>query len=243
MNVLRLCRIPLFAVAIFLSTCAPVVYSPHAQNEMVAPYNRAGESHELGATSALNFWFIAQHQDTIYLRTYPIASFSLFHNAQYGIGNFGSIGGIELLAFPTTWYVSGGEGFVFVFKPYLGMQYESDNLTFRLNLSPISFAFGVAGGEWDMGGDLNRLTLYQASLLLHNQQPSKHTYWVGIRNSPAALGGLCGYQYSFTNKYVLRAECSLLTKPPFSLTLSKQERDSIKGYVLYLTAGFFFRLK
>lgn len=233
----------LFTVALLLPTCAPVVYSPHAQNEMIAPHTHPGEGHELGATSAVNLWLIEQQQDTIYLRTYPSTSFSFFHNAQYGMGDFGSIGGIELIAFPTAWYVSEGEGFVFLFKPYLGLQYEGSILTFRLNVSPISFAFGVAGGEWAMGGDLNRLTLYQASLLLHNLQPSKHNYWIGVRNSPAAVGGLCGYQYTFTEKCILRAECSILTKPPFSLTLSKQERDSIKGYVFYLTVGFFFRLK
>jgi hypothetical protein len=242
MGVAIFLRRSVFAIPILLSTCAPIVYSPHAQNEMIAPYVRPGEGHELGATSAVNLWLIEEHQDTIYLRTYPTGSFSFFHNAQYGTGNFGSIGGIEMIAFPTAWYDSEGEGFVVFFKPYLGVQYASSILTCRLNLSPISFAIGVAGGEWEMGGNLNRLTLYQASLILHNQ-PSKHNYWIGIRNSPAALGGLCGYQYSFTDKYILRAECSLLTKPPFSLTLDEGERNSIKGYVLYITAGFFFSLK
>ena len=231
-----------FVVTIILSTCAPVVFSPHAQNEMIAPYNRPGEGHEVGATSAVNLWFIEEQQDTIYLRTYPTGSFSFFHNAQYGTGNFGSFGGIEAIAFPTAWYDSEGEGFVIVFKPYLGLQYASSILTCRLNLSPISFAIGVSGGEWETGGNLNGLTLYQASLMLHNQ-PSKHNYWIGVRNSPAALGGLCGYQYSFNDKNVLRAECSLLGKPPFSLTLDDSERNSIKGYVLYITAGLFFRLK
>jgi len=210
---------------------------------MIPPQTNPGEGHELGATSAVNLWHIEQQQDTIYFRTYPSASFSFFHNAQYGMSDLGGIGGIELVAFPTSWYISEGEGFVFLFKPYLGLQYEGSILTFRLNVSPISFAFGVAGGEWDMGGDLNRLTLYQASLLLHNLQPSQHTYWVGVRNSPAAIGGLCGYQYALTKKHFLRAECSLLTKPPFSLTLSTLERDSIKGYVFYITFGFFFKLK
>ena len=242
MNIAVFLRRSVFAVPIILSTCAPIVYSPHAQNEMIAPHIRPDEGHELGATSALNLWFIAQHEDTIYLRTYPTGSFSFFHNAQYGTGNIGGIGGIELLAFPTTWYISEGEGFVLVFKPYLGLQYASSHFTCRLNFSPVSFAFGVAGGEWALGGDLNRLTFYQASLLLHNQ-PSKHTYWIGIRNSPAALGGLCGYQYSFNDKYVLRTEGSLLANPPFSLTLHDRERNSIMGYVLYITAGFFFRLK
>jgi hypothetical protein len=231
-----------FVITIILSTCAPVVYSPHAQNEMIAPYIRSGEGHEVGATSAVNLWFIEEHQDTIYLRTYPAGTFSFFHNAQYGTGNFGSFGGIEAIAFPTAWYDSEGEGFVTVFKAYLGVQYASSILTCRLNLSPINFVIGVAGGEWEMGGNLNRLTLYQASLILHNQ-PSKHNYWIGVRNSPAALGGLCGYQYSFNDKNVMRAECSLLAKPPFSLTLDDSERKSIKGYVLYITGGFFFRLK
>ncbi|UCD04658.1 MAG: hypothetical protein JSV98_05930 [candidate division WOR-3 bacterium] len=231
-----------FAVAVILLACAPIVYSPHAQNEMIAPHIRPGEGHELGATSAVNLWFIEEHQDTIYLRTYPTGSFSFFHNAQYGTGNFGTFGGIEVIAFPTAWYDSEGDGFVSVFKAYLGLQYASSILTCRLNLSPISFAIGIAGGEWEMGGNLNRLTFYQASLLLHNQ-PSKHNYWIGIRNSPAALGGLCGYQYSFNDKCVLRAEGSILAKPPFSLILNEEERNSIKGYVVYITGGFFFRLK
>ena len=241
MTVVSSLRISVCAVLIFLPTCAPVVYSPHAQNEMISPSTRPGEGHELGATSALNLWFIAQHQDTIYLRTYPTGSFSFFHNAHYRKDNFGGIGGIELITFPTGWYVSEGEGFVFAFKPYLGLQYESSTLTCRLNFSPISFGFGIAGGAWEMGGNLNRLTFYQASILLHNRS-YKHRYWIGIRNSPAALGGLCGYQYSFNDKYVLRTEGSLLAKPPFSLILDERERNSIKGYVLYITAGFFFRL-
>ena len=49
--------------------------------------------------------------------------------------------------------------------------------------------------------------------------------------------------YAFNDKYVLRTEGSLLAKPPFSLTLHDRERNSIKGYVLYITAGFFLRLK
>ena len=243
MKIRRVRQLFLFTVALLSSSCAPIVYSPHAQNEMIPPQTHPGEGHELGATSAVNLWLIEQQQDTIYLRTYPSTSFSFFHNAQYGMADFGGIGGIELVAFPTAWYVSEGEGFVFLFKPYLGLQYEGSILTLRFNLSPISFAFGVAGGEWALGGDLNRLTLYQASLLLHNMQPSKHAYWIGTRNSPAAIGGLCGYQYSLSEKNALRAECSILTKPPFSLTLSTQERDSIKGYVFYLTFGFFFRLQ
>ncbi|MGB7054495.1 MAG: hypothetical protein WBE28_04160 [bacterium] len=229
--------------SVFIGSCAPVVYSPHAQNEMVAPYNRVGEIHELGIAPALNIWGVSEHEDTIYIKTYPTTSFSLFHNAYYAHGKISGIGGIELISFPTAWHVSGTEGFVFLFKPYLGFQYNSANLTLRLNFSPISFAVGVSGGEWDAGGDLNKLTFYQLSVLLHNRKPSRNVYWIGVRNSPAALGALFGYEYSFTKKYSIRMESSALTKPPFSLLLSSQELESIRGYVFYITAGVFFRLK
>lgn len=230
-------------LSIFIGSCAPIVYSPHAQNEMTAPYNRIGDVHEIGVAPALNLWSVEKHVDTVYLQTYPTASFSFFHNAYYSQGRLGGIGGIELVAFPTTWLVSGGEGFVFLFKPYLGLQYNTSYFTLRLNFSPISFAAGVAGGEWAAGGDLNKLTFYQLSVLLHNQRPSKHIYWIGARNSPAALAGLAGYEFSFTKKHMIRMECSVLAKPPFSLLLNSQELESIKGYVFYMTTGVFVQLK
>ena len=210
---------------------------------MITPYNRIGDIHEVGIAPALNIWGVSEHEDTVYLQTYPKTSFSLFHNASYAQGKLGGIGGIELVSFPTSWHVSEGEGFVFLFKPYLGLQYSGTNLTLRLNFSPASFAVGIAGGEWAAGGNLNNLTFYQLTALLHNQRPSKHIYWIGARISPAALGAVFGYEHSFTKKHMVRMECSALTKPPFSLLLNEPELESIRGYVFYITAGLFVRLK
>jgi hypothetical protein len=210
---------------------------------MVAPYNRSGEIHELGIAPALNIWDVSEHEDTMYIQTYPKTSFSVLHNAYYTKGKTSGIGGIELVSFPTAWHVSGADGFVCLFKPYLGLQYNTTIFTLRLNFSPISFAVGLAGGEWDAGGDLNKLTFYQLSALIHNQKPSKHIYWLGVRNSPAAIGALFGYEYSLSDKCMIRAESSALTKPPFSLLLQREELNSIRGYVFYITAGLFLRLR
>jgi hypothetical protein len=231
------------SVVILLFSCVPTVFSPHAPNEMVAPYNRTGEVHELGAAFALNHWIVDQHEDTVYLRTYPSASFSLFHNAYLAKGAVGGIGGIEFIGFPTTWWVPSGEGFALVFRPYLGFQYASTNFALRASLAPLTSVISIAGGELEYGGGLNLFTFYLVDIFLHNGEPSKHIYWIGVRNSPAALGGLGGYQYALSEKHMFRTECSLLTKPPFSLTLSREDLNSIRGYVLYLTAGVFVRLK
>jgi hypothetical protein len=230
-------------LSVFISSCVPTVYSPHAQNEMIAPFNGTGEIHEIGIAPALNLWAVSQHTDTAYIKTYPTTSISLFHNVNYAQGAVGGIGGIELISFPTRWYVSGGDGFVFVLKPYAGLQYSSVNLTMRANFSPFSLAFGIAGGEWEAGGTLNKLTFYQLCVLLHNRRCSKHVVWVGARNSPAAIGALAGYEYCFNEKHIVRLEGSVLGKPPFSLLLNDQELERIRGYVFYSTAGVFFRLK
>ena len=233
----------LFSLVIILFSCAPTVYSPHAQNEMIAPHNRIGEVHELGIAPALNIWSVSRHEDTVYVQTYPAKSISLYHNAYLAHGEISGIGGIELVTLPSTWLVSGAEGFVFLFKPYLGLQYNSAYVTLRLNFSPISVAGGIGGGEWGAGGNLSKLTFYQLSMLLHNRRESKHVIWFGARNSPAALGAMAGYEHCFTEKHIMRLECSALGKPPFSLLLNAQELERIKGYVLYITAGFFLRLK
>ncbi len=233
----------LLLLSILGASCAPTVFSPHAQNEMVAPYNRTGDIHELGIAPALNIWDVREHEDTTYMRTYPTTSFSFFHNAYYAKGKLSGLGGIELVAFPSSWHVPNAEGFVLLFKPYLGGQYNGDNLTVRLNFTPLSFAVELAHGEWETGGSWNRLILYQLTMLLHNRKPSKHIYWIGARNSPAAIGAIFGYEYAMQEKHIIRMECSALTKPPFSLTLGNQELQSIRGYVFYITAGYFARLK
>ena len=211
---------------------------------MVAPYNRIGEIHELGITPAVNIWSVSQHEDTEYVQTYPEKSVSFFHNASYAKGKIAGIGGMELPTFLATWLEDESQGLILAFRPYAGFQYANDNITFRLNVAPV-FLYVTIGGDWDYGFLINPSlsTFYQASLLLHNQQPSKHTYWIGIRNSPAALGGTAGYEHRFTEKHIARLECSVLGKPPFSLLLSGQELESIKGYVAYITTGFFLRLK
>ena len=233
--------------ALLILTCKPTVFSPHAQNEMITPYNRTGEVHERGGALAFNKWMVKQSGDTVYNQTYPNASISFFHNAYYGWGNFGGIGGIEIICLPAQWWGPGTSGFILWAKPYLGLQYDGSIITFRLNLSPLSLVFGYTDGEWDEGGGPSMATgfqsLYQSTILLHNRQPSDHTYWGGIRNSPGALGLVGGYEYSPNKLYFLRAEYSYLVPAPFSLLLSRKELESLVGSVHYLTFGIFTRIK
>lgn len=233
----------LFFAIFFWQRCAPVVYSPHAQNEMIAPYNRHGETHELGAASAINAWMVSKEEGTMYLRTYPAVSLSLFHNASVAKGKFGGIGGVELIGFPSTALISGAPGTIFALKPYAGLQYGGSIFSLRLNLTPFTLVAGIADGEWAAGGDLNELTFYQLTMLLHNQYPSKNIYWGGARLSPAAAGLAGGYEYSFDERHLLRAEYSALVRPPFSLFYSQEELESLKGWVHYMTFGLFMRLK
>ena len=224
-------------LCILLGSCAPTVYSPHAQNEMIAPYNRIGEVHEIGVAPALNLWGVDEDDDTVYVKTYPTASLSLCHNVYQSKGRIGGMGGIELVSFPATWLVSGADGVAFLLQPSLGIQYNTAYFTLRLNFLPLSLATGIAGSG------INKFTFYQLSMLLHNQRPSRHIYWIGVRNSSAALGALAGHEYSLTEKHMIRTECSVLVKPPFSLLLNHQELESIKGYVFYMTTGVFLRVK
>lgn len=232
----------LAGLALLLGRCAPTAFSPHAQHEMVTPYNRDGEIHELGAASSLNHWFITEQPDTIYIRTHPAASLNLFHNAYLASGTFGFIGGVESLFCPASWWVPEDEGFVFVFTPHLGLQLAGANLTLRLRFAPYNLGF-VAGGDGDAGLGANFVTFYQLSLLLHNRQPSRHSYWIGMRNTPSALGGLAGGQYSFSDRTAFRAECSILAPPPFSPFFDEDDLNTIRGRVFYITAGMFFRVK
>jgi hypothetical protein len=227
---------------LLIISCAPTVYSPHAQNEMVTPYNRKGEIHELGCASAFNYWLIERNQDTVYIQTYPIGSIGFFHNAYFSTGAFGGIGGVELIGLPTQWVDPDVSGFILGIKPYVGVQYVGSIMTCRLNISPFSLSVGVGDGEWAAGGSLSRLTLYQLSLLLHNDKPAANIFWAGVRNSPAALGFVAGHEYAFNEFTFLRTEYSILVPPPFSFVLRKRELESIKGTVSYVTIGVFTRI-
>jgi hypothetical protein len=231
----------IIGLLLFIS-CAPTVFSPHAQNEMVTPYNREGEIHELGCASAFNYWLIERNQDTVYIQTYPIASIGFFHNVYFSTGAISGIGGVELIELPTQWVDPDVSGFVLGIKPYLGMQYASSIITCRLNISPFSLAVGVGDGEWTAGGSLSQLTLYQLSFLLHNDKPAANIFWGGVRNSPAALGFVAGHEYAFNEFTFIRTEYSILFPPPFSFVLTKKELESIKGTVFYVTIGVFTRI-
>lgn len=223
--------------------CAPVIISPHAQNETFVPYSRLGEVHEFGLTAAANAWMHEDEPGTVYLRTYPAASFSLFHNAYYGWGKSSAIGGLEVIGFPSTWLVPDASGTVFAFKPSVGFQFDPGNITLRLNFAPLTVAAGVAGGEWDAGGELNRFTFYQLTAMFHNTYPSDFNFWLGARNSPAALGPIAGCDYAFSDRTFLRTEASFLFKPPFSLLLEQEVLDVMEGTVFYTTFGVFWRVK
>lgn len=225
--------------------CRPTVYSPHAQNEMVIPYNREGEIHEIGGGFSLNKWNITERGDTVYIRTYPSVSFNFSHNAYVSNGKFGGLGGVELIGCPISWWLPDPDasGLLLWLKPYAGCQYNGSNTTWRASFSPISFSGGFGDGEWGVGGGLYMLTFYQLTFLLHNTLPSKHVLWGGLRNSPGAFGILGGYEHSPSEKFSMRAEYSYLLKPPFSLLLTKEQLESFKGSVHYLTLGFFLRVK
>lgn len=234
-------------LCIFLSFtiigCAPVVISPHAQNETAVPYNRLGEVQELGVTAAANAWTHEDEPETFYLRTYPAVSFSLFHNAYYGWGASSGIGGLEVIGFPSTSLVPDASGAVFAFRPYAGFQYDPGNFTLRLSFAPLTFVVGVGGGEWDAGGELNRFTFYQLTAVVHNTYPSDFSFWLGARNSPAALGPIAGVDYALGRTTFFRTEGSLLFKPPFSILLENEVLDAMEGSVLYTTFGVFWRVR
>lgn len=233
------CTLLLFSII----GCAPIVISPHAQNEMVVPYNHLGEVQEVGVTSAANAWLHEDEAGTVYLRTYPAASFSLFHNAYYGWGKFSGIGGMEIIGFPSTWLVSDAPGAIIAFRPFAGFQYDTDNFTVRLNLAPLTYAVGIGGGEWIAGGDLNEFTFYQLSAMVHNTYPAGFNYWLGARHAPAALGPIAGCEYAFSDKTFFRTEASFLFKPPVAIFLEEDALDRMEGSVFYATFGVFYRVR
>ncbi len=232
-----------FAAILLFLCCTPIVYSPHAQNEMITPYNRMGEIHEIGGAFAFNKWMIHQGIDTVYFRTYPSASLSLYHNIYSGWGKFGGIGGIELISLPVQWWFPDASGFFIWFKPFMGGQYATSHFTGRLNLSPLSFIAGYGDGEWGIAGGPTRYTIYQISLLIHSNPLSNPTWWAGGRMSSGAAGFVGGGEYSFTTNMFLRVEYSYLRKPPISPLIILDELESIAGSVHYLTFGFFRRMK
>jgi hypothetical protein len=239
---LALSSIP-FAGILFFLCCTPIVYSPHAQNEMLSPHNPQGQTHEIGAAFALNKWVINRSEDTSYVKTYPTLSVSLFHNAYAPFGKFEGIGGIELICLPTQWEEPGVSGFFIWLKPFVGCQYATSHFTGRLNLSPLSFIAGYGIGELGIAAYQTRYTLYQISLLIHSYPLSNPTWWGGSRMGSGAAGFVVGGEYSFTTNMFLRTEYSYLKKPPISPFITQDELESIVGSVHYLTFGFFKRLK
>ena len=239
---LVLSSIPFAAILLFLC-CAPTVYSPHAQNEMLSPHNPQGQTHEIGAAFALNKWVINRSEDTSYVKTYPTSSVSLFYNAYAPFGKFECIGGVELICPPTQWEEPGVSGFFIWLKPFVGGQYATSHFTGRLNLSPLSFITGYGNGELGIAAGQTESTLYQISLLIHSYPLSNPTWWAGVRMSPRAAGFVTGGEYSFTTNMFLRAEYSYLKKPPISLLIFQDELEPIAGSVHYLTLGFFRRMK
>ncbi len=203
-----------FLYLLFLN-CAPIVYSPHAQNELIAPYNRPGEVHGIGGGFSLNHWAHLFDIGANYQRTYPAASFHFLHNVYQGTSNFGGFGTIELGFVPNTWQTSGASGYFLWLRPYLGIQYDGGLITGRLSMAPLLF-FAEYDHEWNFavyfaGSDLwlplckaTDLTAYQLPILLHNRLPSSNIYWGGMRNSPGALGFVGGLEHSFNAQHLLR---------------------------------------
>ena len=232
-----------FVLIIYILGCAPRVYSPHAQNEMISVHNVQEITHDLGGGFAVNKWLIEKGGDTVYVKTYPTSSMSLYHCAYAPFGKFNGIGGLELICLPTQWEDPDISGFFLWLKPFLGWQYANEFFTGRINLSPFSAVAGYGDGEWGIAGGPTKYTIYQISLLLHNSQLSRHTWWAGARMSSGAAGFVTGGDYRLTEKLHLRAEYSYLRKPPVSPFLSDEDLESIKGSVHYVTLGLFGQLR
>ena len=199
-----------FAAILLFLCCNPIVYSPHAQNEMLSPHNPQEQTHEIGAAFALNKWIINQGRDTVYIKTYPTSSVSLYHCAHVPFGKFNGFGGVELISLPTQWEDRDISGFFMWVKPFLGLQYVTHYFTGRLNLSPFSAVAGYGEGEWSIGAGPIDFTVYQISLLLHNSPTSKHTWFAGVRMSSGAAGFVVGGDYQLSKKLHLRTEYSYL---------------------------------
>jgi|GEM_PF-1192584 len=231
---------------IFLSIlcfhCAPIAYSPHAQNEMVRPTINTGETQEIGAAFAYNKWMIKEKPDTVYIKTYPNGSISVFHNAYQGKKVWHGVGNIELIAFPMKWGERDASDFLLWLNPKAGMQYCGGVITARAMFSPVNLFAGFADGEFFWTGCVSLNSFYQISILLHNYNPSNFIYWLGARNSPRAIGLVAGYEHLFGRSNILRIEYSYLVKPPFSVLLTRKELEAIHGSVHYITAGFFYRI-
>ncbi|KPJ72323.1 hypothetical protein AMJ52_06710 [candidate division TA06 bacterium DG_78] len=236
----NMCTFLLILGLLLIINCVKTVYSPHAQNEMIPPYNRIGEAHEIGSAFAYNTWIVEETGEAVYIKTYPNASFSIFHNASYGGRILMGIGGIELVGFPLQWTEPGVEGFYLFIKPYAGFQFNGSLITTRLNFSPLIAGIAFADSEWIAAGELDRFTAFQFSFLLHNPRPSVHTFWLGARIAPRTVGAVGGYEYSFNEFTVFRTEYSYLTRLFGPLFGSDEE---VRGSVHYITTGIFTRLK
>jgi hypothetical protein len=236
----NICTFLLIIGLLLITNCIKTVYSPHAQNEMIPPYNRIGEVHEIGTAFAYNTWIVEKTGDANYIKTYPNASFSIFHNASYGGRILMGIGGIELVGFPLQWTEPGIDGFYLFIKPYIGFQFNSSIITSRLNFSPLIGEIAFADSEWAAAGELDRFTALQFSFLLHNPQPSVHTFWLGTRIAPRTIGIVAGYEYAFNEFTFFRSEYTYLSPIFWGILDSNEE---VRGSVHYITTGIFTRLK
>lgn len=233
--------IQLWYLVIILLTlnCPPMVYSPHAQNEIIRPLNQGSEIHEIGGAFAYNKWIVEEKPDTVYLKTYPNESFSFFHNAYAEGKSFCGFGGIELIGFPLQWWNGNSSGFILWLKPRFGFQYCGDVTTFRLCLLPLNFYLALENGDYGIGGGPSIFDFYQLSLLLHNYKPTKNIYWIGLRNSSSAVGIVVGGEFGASSNYLLRGEYSYLIRTPYSLLITGEDFESIRGSVHYVTIGLF----
>jgi hypothetical protein len=224
--------------------CATKVISPHVQNELIIPNNTPGARHEIGGAFAYNKWAIDKEEGIVYNQTYPSASFSLYLNSSYGLGKqgwFGVLVGGEVIGAPLVWSDPDLEGFAVYAKPYAGVQLNGAVITLRSIFSPWIAGTVWGDGEWTTGMALADFTAYQISLLLHNPQPTKHTFWGGYRVGSGAHGPVAGYGFAFNETTFLRAEYTYLMPKAFaSLVIDRAE---VGGNVFYLTLGLFARLR
>ena len=225
-----------------LLNCATRIISPHAQNEMLAPYNLGAQKHEFGGAFAYNGWVVDRSKDVTYDKTYPTGSFSFYYNTSTK-GKIAWLGGIELISASLEWTDHNMSNYVVYLRPYLGLQLNGSVITLRLNFSPLIIGGTLGDDEWTTGSELAEFTRYQFTCLLHNPQPAPHILYGGIRFAHRTIGSVLGYEFAFTKNSFLRTEYSYLNPAPFSDLGIDDDNVAVKGSVHYLTVGIFERLK
>jgi hypothetical protein len=235
-------RLLVFLLTTLLS--CTIKYSPHAQNELINPYEpEKGKINEFGGGLSYNKWIIRRESDSVlYIPLYPQKSLSLFLRGQQKDEIFRGFAGLEgIIPFQWGGYLEGMPFMLWV-RPNFGGQFEFPYMTMRLNIIPIDIWAGFSDNKPNIDANLNRTSFYQFTCLLHNSKKFNPHFWLGIRNSSSAIGPLAGIEVLDKSKVYFRIEYSLLKPAPYSFLIPKDELKDIQGTVHYITFGVFKRI-